>query len=190
MDEGGGAFYGPKISVQARDAIGRTWQMSTIQLDFQFPQRFEHGVRRRRQRAAPADHDPPRAVRVDRALLRDPRRALRGRVPRVAGAGAGHGPARRRPPRRLRARSWSTRFRADGFRAEIVDAHADSLGARVRRAKLEKVPYVLVVGDDDVEHGTVGVNARGSRPARARMFLSTTFVARLDRRGRRPRATA
>ena len=42
LDEGGGAFYGPKISVQARDAIGRTWQMSTIQLDFQMPQRFEH----------------------------------------------------------------------------------------------------------------------------------------------------
>ena len=53
LDEGGGAFYGPKISVQARDAIGRTWQMSTIQLDFQTPQRFDMRVHRRRQRAAP-----------------------------------------------------------------------------------------------------------------------------------------
>ena len=70
IDEGGGAFYGPKISVQATDAIGRTWQMSTIQLDFQLPQRFELAVHRRRQRAPPADHDPPRAVRIDRALLR------------------------------------------------------------------------------------------------------------------------
>jgi threonyl-tRNA synthetase len=54
------------------------------------------------------------------------------------------------------------RFRAASFRTEMIDAHADSLGARVRRAKLEKVPYVLVVGDSDVEHGTVGVNARGA----------------------------
>ncbi|GIU87994.1 MAG: hypothetical protein KatS3mg009_2509 [Acidimicrobiia bacterium] len=53
------------------------------------------------------------------------------------------------------------RLRAEGFRAETVDAAAGALGARIRRAKLEKVPYVLVVGDDDVEHGTVGVNRRG-----------------------------
>ena len=70
LDEGGGAFYGPKISVQARDAIGRTWQMSTIQLDFQDAAAVRARVRRRRQRAAPADHDPPRAVRVDRTVLR------------------------------------------------------------------------------------------------------------------------
>ncbi len=102
MDEGGGAFYGPKISVQAQDAIGRTWQLSTIQLDFQLPQRFEHGVRRRRQRTPPADHDPPRAVWLDRALLRDPRGALRRCVPGVAGARAGHRAAGGRPPRRVR----------------------------------------------------------------------------------------
>ena len=65
---GGGAFYGPKISVQARDAIGRTWQMSTVQLDFQLPHRFGLGVHRRRQPAPPADHDPPGAVRLGGAL--------------------------------------------------------------------------------------------------------------------------
>ena len=81
MDPGGGAFYGPKISVQARDAIGRTWQMSTIQLDFQTPQRFEHALRGRRQQAPSADHDPPGAVRIGRAVLRRAHRALRGRVP-------------------------------------------------------------------------------------------------------------
>src|SRR5205823_14114125 len=53
------------------------------------------------------------------------------------------------------------RLRAEGFRADMEDA-SDKLGARIRNAKLEKVPYILVVGDDDVEHGTVGVNARGS----------------------------
>jgi threonyl-tRNA synthetase len=70
------------------------------------------------------------------------------------------------------------RFRAEGFRADLVDAHSDSLGARVRRSKVEKVPYVLVVGDDDVEHGTVGVNARGSdQPERG--VIVDAFVARL-----------
>jgi len=54
------------------------------------------------------------------------------------------------------------RLRAEGFRVEQHDAHLDSLGARVRRAKVEKVPYVLVVGDDDARDGTVGVNTRGS----------------------------
>ena len=78
------------------------WQLSTIQVDFQEPQRFELDVRRRRQRAPPADHDPPGAVRIDRAVLRHPRRALRRRVPGLARAGAGHGAPRRRPPRRLR----------------------------------------------------------------------------------------
>ncbi len=102
MDEGGGAFYGPKISVQARDAIGRTWQMSTIQLDFQLPQRFDlQYVGADNERHQP-DHDPPRAVRHDRAVLRDPARALRGRVPALARAGAGQRAPGRRPPRRVR----------------------------------------------------------------------------------------
>ena len=123
MDEGGGAFYGPKISVQARDAIGRTWQMSTIQLDFQLPQRFELEY-------VGADNERHRPIMIhralfgiDRALLRHPRRALRRRVPRLAGAGAGDGRCRsptattttraevvdraegRRPPRRAGRRA-------------------------------------------------------------------------------------
>ena len=108
MDPGGGAFYGPKISVQARDAIGRTWQMSTIQLDFQTPQRFDLALRRHRQRTAPPGDDPPRAVRFDRAILRGARRALRRRLPALARAGAGYGAAGRRPPRRVRLPRSST----------------------------------------------------------------------------------
>jgi threonyl-tRNA synthetase len=75
LDEGGAAFYGPKISVQAKDAIGRTWQMSTIQVDFQLP--------------PAADHDPPRPVRVDRAVLRRAAGALRRCLPAVAGSRPG-----------------------------------------------------------------------------------------------------
>ncbi len=90
LDEGGGAFYGPKISVQAKDAIGRTHQISTIQLDFQTPQRFDAsyvGADNRRERV----HDPPGAVRVRRAVPGDPARALRGQSAHVAVPRAGSG---------------------------------------------------------------------------------------------------
>ena len=161
MDEGGGAFYGPKISVQARDAIGRTWQMSTIQLDLQLPQRF--GLE-----YVGADNERHQPVMIHRALF--------GTIERFFGIltehYAGAFPVWLAPvqvtvlPVADRHEEYAaeivTRLKADGRRAEVVDAHTDSLGARIRRAKLEKVPYVLVVGDSDVEQRTVGVNARGS----------------------------
>jgi threonyl-tRNA synthetase len=161
MDEGGGAFYGPKISVQARDAIGRTWQMSTIQLDFQEPGRF--GLE-----YVGADNERHEPVMIHRALFGSIERFFAILTEHYAGAF----PAWLAPVQATvlpvadrhddYARELVERLRADGRRAELVDAHADSLGARIRRAKLEKVPYVLVVGDDDVEHHTVGVNRRGS----------------------------
>ena len=94
LDEGGGAFYGPKISVQVKDAIGRTQQISTIQLDFHAPAALRARVHRRRQRPAPADHDPPGPVRLGGAVLRHPARALRRGPPHLAGAGAGAGARR------------------------------------------------------------------------------------------------
>jgi threonyl-tRNA synthetase len=161
MDEGGGAFYGPKISVQARDAIGRTWQLSTIQLDFQMPQRFE-------MEYVGADNERHRPIMIHRALFGAIERFFAILVEHYAGAF----PAWLAPvqvtvlPVADRHDEYAEKIvellRDADFRAEMVDAHADSLGARVRRAKIEKVPYVLVVGDDDVENGTAGVNARGS----------------------------
>jgi threonyl-tRNA synthetase len=160
MDEGGGAFYGPKISVQARDAIGRTWQLSTIQLDFQMPQRFD-------MEYVGADNERHRPIMIHRALFGAIERFFAILVEHYAGAF----PAWLAPvqvtvlPVADRHDEYAQKIvddlRRDNFRVEMVDAHADSLGARVRRAKLDKVPYVLVVGDDDVENGTVGVNARG-----------------------------
>jgi threonyl-tRNA synthetase len=76
------------------------------------------------------------------------------------------------------AQALVDRLKANGFRAEMIDAHADSLGLRIRNAKMQKVPYVLVVGDDDLEHGTVGINARGS-DAPERGVPVDDFVARL-----------
>jgi threonyl-tRNA synthetase len=161
LDEGGGAFYGPKISVQTRDAIGRTWQMATIQADFQEPQRFDLSY-------VGADNERHRPIMIHRALFGSIERFFAILLEHYAGAlPTWLAPvqvtvlpvADRHDPYAFRL---TDRLRAERFRAELVDAAADSLRARIRRAKLEKVPYVLVVGDEDADAGTVGVNRRGS----------------------------
>jgi len=166
LDEGGGAFYGPKISVQARDAIGRTWQMSTIQVDFQTPQRFDLTY-------IGADNERHLPIMIHRALFGSIERFFAILVEHYAGAfPTWLAPvqvvvlpvADRHDPYAFRL---VDRLRAEGYRAELVDAARDSLGARVRDAKQQKVPYVLVVGDEDAASGTVGVNERGGdRPER------------------------
>jgi threonyl-tRNA synthetase len=177
MDEGGGAFYGPKISVQAKDAIGRTWQMSTIQLDFQTPQRFDiHYIG--------ADNERHRPIMIHRALFGSIERFFAVLLEHYAGAF----PAWLAPvqvavlPVADRHDDYASdvvaRLRTDGFRAEMHDGSAGALGARIRRSKTEKVPYVLVVGDTDVENGTVGVNARGADDPERDVALED-FEARL-----------
>ena len=177
MDEGGGAFYGPKISVQTRDAIGRTWQMSTIQLDFQTPQRFDiHYVG--------ADNERHRPIMIHRALFGSIERFFGVLVEHYAGAF----PAWLAPvqvsvlPVADRHDAYANEvvsgLRAAGFRAEMLDGAAGALNARIRRAKTEKVPHLLVVGDSDVENGTVGVNTRGSDHAERDVPIAD-FHARL-----------
>ncbi len=161
LDEGGGAFYGPKISVQARDAIGRTWQLSTIQVDFQLPQRFDIEY-------VGADNERHQPIMIHRALFGAIERFFAILLEHYAGAF----PMWLAPvqvtvlPVADRHDEYAVqitdRLRSQGFRTEMHDAHTDTLGARIRDAKMQKVPYVLVVGDDDIEHGTVGVNERGS----------------------------
>ena len=180
MDEGGGAFYGPKISVQIRDAIGRTWQMSTIQLDFQLPQRFDLHY-------TGADNERHRPIMIHRALFGSIERFFAIMLEHYAGAfpfwlapvQVSLLPvADRHEPYAFRI---ADRLRSEGYRVEVLDAHADTLGARVRKAKTDKIPYVLVVGDSDAENGTVGVNERGSeRPERD--VTVDDFVARLAAR--------
>ena len=164
MDEGGGAFYGPKISVQARDAIGRTWQLSTIQVDFQLPQRFELEY-------TGSDNARHRPIMIHRALFGSVERFFAILVEHYAGAfplwlapvqvqvlpvAAEHDDY---------AASVVSRLQGEGFRVESVGAD-EPLGARIRRGKLEKVPYVLVVGGDDVAAGTAGVNDRSGNVER------------------------
>ncbi len=165
LDEGGGAFYGPKISVQAKDAIGRTWQLSTLQLDFQMPQRF--GM----EYVGP-DNARHRPIMLHRALFGSVERFFGVLLEHYAGAfptWLAPVQASILPVRDDHApygEEVSRRLAAVGLRVETLHA-TEPLGGRIRRAKLEKVPYVLVVGDDDVAARTVGVNARGSeRPER------------------------
>ena len=129
LDEGGGAFYGPKISVQARDAIGRTWQLSTIQVDFQLPQRFD-------MEYVGADNERHRPIMIHRALFGAIERFFALLVEHYAGAF----PVWLAPvqvtvlPVADRHDEYAQKIvdhlRRDHFRAEMVDAHADSLGAR------------------------------------------------------------
>ncbi|MFI5035816.1 MAG: threonine--tRNA ligase [Acidimicrobiales bacterium] len=159
LDEGGGAFYGPKISVQARDAIGRTHQMSTIQLDFQTPPRFDASY-------VGPDNTRQRPIMIHRALFGSVERFIAVLLEHYAG----NLPTWLSPEqvRVLGVRDLHDRYAFDvaktlrgaGVRATVETA-SEPLGARVRKAKLEKIPYVLVVGDDDVAAATVGVNARG-----------------------------
>lgn len=165
VSEGGGAFYAPKIDVHIRDAIGRQWQVSTIQVDLQMPQRFD-------MEYVGADNARHRPFMVHRALFGSVERFFAILLEHYAGAfPTWLSPVQAqvlpvRDDHEPYARSVTERLRAAGFRAEAWAAD-EPLGARVRRAKLEKTPYVLVVGDDDVAAGTVGVNARGSeRPER------------------------
>lgn len=165
VSEGGGAFYAPKIDVHVRDAIGRQWQVSTIQVDFQEPQRF--GLE-----YVGADNGRHRPFMVHRALFGSVERFFGILLEHYAGAlPTWLSPVQAqvlpvRDDHEDYAAAVAAQLKAAGFRAEAWAAD-EPLGARVRRAKLEKTPYVLVVGEDDMTAGTVGVNARGSeRPER------------------------
>ena len=159
IKDGDAAFYGPKIDIDVRDAIGRKWQLSTIQLDFNSPERFgleyvgNDGQRRR-------------PIMIHRALMGSIERFFGVLIEHYAGAFPTW-----LSPEQVRvlpvaaahndyAQSVVSQLKSRGFRVDID--HADEqLGKRIRNAKTGKVPYVLVVGDDDVAHGTVGVNPRG-----------------------------
>ena len=160
LDEGGGAFYGPKISVQARDAIGRTHQLSTIQLDFQTPQRFDATY-------VANDNERRRPIMIHRALFGTVERFMAILLEHYAG----NMPTWMCPDQVVvlgvrddhddYAHDVAATLRASGVRVR-VEAANEPLGARIRRAKLDKVPYVVVVGDDDVAARTLGINARGA----------------------------
>lgn len=160
LKEKDGAFYGPKIDFQLKDAIGRTWQCATVQLDFQMPLKFECKY---------IDKDgkekPP--VLVHRTILGSFERFMGILIEHYAGAF----PTWLAPVQAMilpvsekfndYARSVEARLIDSGIRAKVDDS-AESLGKRIREAKMQKVPHILVVGEKEVAAGSVAVNARGS----------------------------
>jgi threonyl-tRNA synthetase len=170
------AFYGPKIDINVRDAIGRRWQLSTIQYDFNLPERFDLEY-------VGSDNGRHQPVMLHRALFGSVERFFGVLVEHYAGAfPTWLAPVQVRvlavsEHHETYARRLVDRLRAHGYRADTVAAD-DNLGKRIRAAKLEKLPYVLVVGDDDVREGTVGVNPRGGDVERG--VSVDDFVDRLN----------
>jgi threonyl-tRNA synthetase len=175
--EGEGAFYAPKIDIHLRDAIGRRWQVSTIQVDLQLPQRFDLSY-------IGPDNTKHRPFMLHRALFGSVERFMAILIEHYAGAlPTWLSPVQVkvlavRDTHEEYAKYVVFHLRERSFRAEVSLAD-EPLGARVRSAKLEKIPYVLVVGDDDVNGHTVGVNARGSSKALRGVGLEE-FYQRLE----------
>ena len=158
VDEGGGAFYGPKIDLHIRDAMGRRWQMTTIQFDFNEPERFDMTY-------VGQDGQEHRPYMVHRALLGALERFFGILVEHYAGAF----PVWLAPLQVMMipiadrhhayAHQVAQELRAAGLRVEVDDSD-DRMGAKIRNAQLQKIPYMLVVGDREVEEGTVSVRLR------------------------------
>lgn len=167
VDDGGGAFYGPKIDIKFEDALGRDWQGATIQLDFVLPERFELEY-------IGSDNSPHRPVMIHRAILGTMERFVGGLIEHFGGAF---------PlwlaPEQVRvlpitddeiagAEEVAGELAEAGLRVS-VDSQSDTLSYRIREAELEKIPYTLVVGQRELEAGTVAVRARGAEDKQVEM---------------------
>jgi threonyl-tRNA synthetase len=158
VDEGGGAFYGPKIDLKIRDALGREWQCGTFQLDLQLPQRFELEY-------VAQDGSRQRPVMIHRALFGSVERFIAVLIEHFGGAfPTWLAPVQARvlsvsDKAEAYARDVTGRLAAPGSRVE-ADLAADKLGAKIRRAQLEKIPYMVVVGEKDMAAGVVSVRTR------------------------------
>jgi threonyl-tRNA synthetase len=177
VDAGGGAFYGPKLDINVRDAIGRPWQLGTVQVDFVLPARF--GLKYRA--ADGQDHQP---VMIHRALAGSLERFFGILIEHYGGAF----PVWLAPiqvvvtaisqHQAAYARDVVSRLKGAGFRVELDEAN-EKLGYKIRHWKTQKVPYILVAGNQEVVDGTVNVNERGIEEKRT--VLVESFIEELHR---------
>jgi threonyl-tRNA synthetase len=164
VDEGDGTFYGPKIDIDVRDAIGRYWQVATIQVDLNLPERF--GLE-----YTDEDNVHKRPVMIHRALYGSVERFVGVLVEHYAGAF----PTWLAPVQTVlvpiadrhaeHALALAEQLRAHGVRVEVDDSR-ETMQLKVRNAEVQKVPYILVIGDKEIENATVAVRARGMGKAR------------------------
>ncbi len=170
LNEGDGAFYGPKIDFDITDAIGRKWQCATIQLDYQMPERFD-------LKYVGADNAEHRPVVIHRAIFGSFERFIAILIEHYAGAFPlwlapvqVDRPAHCGPAPGVR-RAVLAQLAAGGLRAEL-DRRQEKIGYKIREAQLQKVPYMLVIGDREAAEGTVAVRSRtggdlGAKPLQA-----------------------
>ena len=159
LNEGDGAFYGPKIDLHMTDSIGRSWQLGTVQLDYSMPERFELAY-------TGADNEEHRPVMIHRALMGSFERFIGILIEHYAG----EFPLWLAPVQAMLlpiadrhgdyARRVAEQLRGAGLRVE-VDERTESIGRKIREAEVRKVPYMLVVGDREVESSEVGVRRHG-----------------------------
>lgn len=161
MDEGGGAFYGPKIDIKIKDALGRLWQCSTVQFDFNEPERFDMSF-------IGVDNHAHRPYMIHRALLGSIERFFGMLIEHYAGAF----PIWLAPVQAKvisitdkqfeYAKSVRDQLLAAGIRTEL-DGRSEKIGFKIREAAMEKVPYILVVGEKEVQQSAVAVRERGGK---------------------------
>jgi threonyl-tRNA synthetase len=177
VDEGGGAFYGPKIDVHVKDALGRLWQLTTIQFDFNLPERFDMVY-------VGEDGQEHRPYVVHRALLGALERFFGVLIEHYAGAF----PVWLSPVQATlipiadrhveHARTVAQRLKEAGLRAEVDDS-AERMQAKIRNAQMQRIPYMLVVGDREIKDDAVAVRLRTEEDLGAMKVAD--FVARVER---------
>jgi threonyl-tRNA synthetase len=184
LNEGDGAFYGPKIDFDVTDAIGRKWQCATIQLDYQMPERFD-------LKYVGADNTEHRVVVIHRAIFGSFERFIAILIEHYAGAF----PLWLAPVQAVvlpisdrhmtYAASVRDQLTGAGLRAEL-DERQEKIGYKIREAQLQKVPYMLVVGDRESAEGTVSVRSRAGGDLGARMVSEFIDASRteIDTKGR------
>lgn len=177
VDEGGGAFYGPKIDLKVKDALGREWQMSTIQFDFNLPERFDISF-------VDTDGQEKRPYMVHRALLGSIERFFGVLIEHYGGAF----PVWLAPTQIVTipvapafneyASEVAAKLRKEGFRVES-DLSDSRMGAKIRHHQSQKVPYMLILGEKELESGAVSIRPRSGDQENGVPF--DEFVARAKR---------
>lgn len=177
VDEGGGAFYGPKIDLKIKDALGREWQTTTIQFDFNLPERFDISY-------IGSDGQKHQPYMVHRALLGSLERFFGILIEHYAGAFPTW-----LAPEQVRILPISEKFEeyASKIAAQLrekqirtgIDLEADPIGGKIRRARGQRIPYLLVVGEKELENGSVAVRSRANGEEGAVPFQE--FLARIQK---------
>jgi threonyl-tRNA synthetase len=185
LNEGDGAFYGPKIDMHMRDSLGRSWQLGTIQLDYQMPERFDMTY-------AGADNDEPRPVMIHRALFGSFERFIGILIEHFGG----DFPLWLAPTQvqiipvsdkhNEYAKEIAGKLAAAGLRPH-VDERTESVGKKIREAELAKAPYMWVVGDEEIETNTVEPRKRHDEAAAGRANIDETIAELVEEVARRER---